>query len=407
MLRRYIPWQLLQRHLHKKMTSGHRHRPMPFFERKCMLDLFSVKQMISLLHAPIALYGEDGGAIQVLEAVEEEVLVEKEKVPGSSRNFPVLKLEENGLAYALLWNEEERYYLGLGKLRIYDFGEEEVKRYPFCPLGELTAVIVILWKMITGQEIRKQEILAGNITEKTSLQEQLTRDIFNRQEEGVRHRPYSQEVREQECISKGDVEGLRECFEEVYSGQEGILASDMVRQYKNVAISVISVSARSAIAGGLHPELAFSMADAFIFQIEEHLTEPVKIEKATRDAQVEYAAQVRELSYQSGENPFINRVKDYVFCHIHEAVLVRDIAEYMGVSANYLSERFHQVTGMTLKQYIIEEKILSSEKLLKYTDYTLQEISNFCAFSSQSRFSEYFQRKNGMTPAKYRRKYRT
>lgn len=371
-----------------------------------MLDLFTVKQMICLLHAPIALYGEDGRVIQVLEAVEEEVLIEKEKISGSSRDFPVLKLEENGLAYALLWNEEEGYYLGLGKLRIYDFGDEEVKRYPFCSQRELTAVIVILWKMMTRQEIKKQELLARNIVDEIPLQEQMTRDIFYRQEEGVRHNPYSQEVKEQECISKGDVAGLKECFEEVYSGKEGTLASDMVRQYKNVAISVISISARSAIAGGLHPELAFSMADAFIFQIEEHLTEPVKIQKATRDAQVEYAAQVGELLKKSGANPFINQIKDYVFCHIHEAVLVRDIAKYMGVSANYLSERFHQVTGMTLKQYIIEEKLVSSEKLLKYTDYSLQEISNFCAFSSQSRFSEYFQRKNGITPAKYRRKYR-
>ncbi len=62
--------------------------------------------------------------------------------------------------------------------------------------------------------------------------------------------------------------------------------------------------------------------------------------------------------------------------------------------------------GMTLKQYIIEEKIINSEQLLKYTDYTLQEISSYCAFSSQSRFSVYFQRKNGITPARYRKRYR-
>ena len=82
-----------------------------------------------------------------------------------------------------------------------------------------------------------------------------------------------------------------------------------------------------------------------------------------------------------------------------------DFAKYIGVSPNYLSEQFSQSEGITLKQYILDEKIKSSEYMLKYTDYSLQEISSFCAFSSQSRFSAYFQRKNGITPAKYRKKY--
>ena len=91
---------------------------------------------------------------------------------------------------------------------------------------------------------------------------------------------------------------------------------------------------------------------------------------------------------------------------MHENIRVRDIAKSIGVSPNYLSEQFSQSEGITLKQYIIDEKIKSSEYLLKDTDYSLQEISSFCAFSSQSRFSAYFQRRNGITPAKYRKMYR-
>lgn len=370
-----------------------------------MLDLFTVTQMISLLHAPIAMYREDGTLLKALEAVDENALIEAEKICGSFKEFPLLNVEENGITYALLWDGEEECYLGLGKLRIYDFGDEGAKKYPYCPQEELTAIIVILWKMITGQELKKQDILERNIVSGVSIREQLTREIFRRQEEGARHNPYSQEVREQECICRGDVPGLRECFEEVYSGKAGMLASDMVRQQKNLAICAITLSARSAIKGGMHPELAYSMADTFIYQIEEHLTDVIKVQNATREAQVEYARQVSHLQQKFGDDPFLNRIKDYVFCHIHEPLLVRDVADHLGVSPNYLSERFHRDAGMTLKQYIIDEKIISSEKLLKYTDYSLQEISNYCAFSSQSRFSQYFQRKNGITPAKYRKKY--
>ncbi len=370
-----------------------------------MLDLFMVTQMISLIHAPIALYREDGTLFKALEAVDEGALIAPEKICGSYKEFPLLNVEENGVTYALLWCQEENCFLGLGKLRIYDFGDEEAKQYPYCAQEELTAAIVILWKMMTGQELKIRDILERNILSGVSIKEQLTKDIFRRQEEGARHNPYSQELREQECICRGDVPGLRECFEEVYSGQAGTLASDMVRQQKNLAICVITLSARSAIRGGMHPELAYSMADTFIYQIEEHLTDAIKVQNAAREAQVEYARQVGHLQKKFGDDPFLNSIKDYVFCHIHEPLLVRDVAEHMGVSPNYLSDRFHRQAGMTLKQYIIEEKIISSEKLLKYTDYSLQEISNYCAFSSQSRYSEYFQKKNGITPAKYRKKY--
>ena len=114
---------------------------------------------------------------------------------------------------------------------------------------------------------------------------------------------------------------------------------------------------------------------------------------------------VHELREKKDGNPLIDQVRDYVFCHIHEPLKVKDIADYIGVTPNYLSEQFGQSMGITLKQYIIDEKIANSERLLKFTDYSLQEISSYCAFSSQSRFNEYFQRKNGITPAKYRKRY--
>ena len=196
----------------------------------------------------------------------------------------------------------------------------------------------------------------------------------------IHHNPYAQELRELDSIRRGDIAALKKSINETYSGNIGILASDPVRQYKNLAICVITNATRCAIEGGLNPEMAFSMSDSFIRNIEDNMTEPVKIEKATRDAEFEFANAVHDLKGQGNDNPLVMQVRDYVFCHIHDAIRVREIAEFIGVTPNYLSEQFSQAMGMTLKQYIINEKISSSENLLKYTDYSLQEISTFCAF---------------------------
>lgn len=371
-----------------------------------MLDLFVVVQMLKLLHAPICIYNRKGEILKALDETEDRKIIRQEDFEGIGEEllFPYIHVDENGIAYCLMQSGEEEF-VGLGRVHIYGFQDEETRVYPYCEKEEFTAIVLILWKMISGQEMSARRLWEKNTDIGDRILEQVTKGVFEIQEEGRHHIPYSRELREMDSIRRGDIDALKRSMDEVYSGGTGILANDIVRQYKNVAICTISNAARSAIAGGVNAELAFSMSDAFIRNMEENLSDPIKIEQAAREAEYEFANMVHDLYKNQNASPLITQVRDYVSCHIHEPVRVRDIAEHIGVTPNYLSEQFSELMGTTLKQYIIEEKIISSEQLLKYTDYSLQEISSYCAFSSQSRFSEYFQRKNGITPARYRKQY--
>ncbi len=392
-----------------------------------MIDTFVMKQLMKLLHAPICIYDQAGNVVQEFEELEGKKIIEKSdfgqitwkyenedrKILGASNRvlkdalaFPYIHVEENGIAYCVLQTEEKERLIGLGKVRIYQKLDDETRKYPYCDRDAFTTIISMLWKLISGQEVSSRKLWEENTDIGFSLPEEMTKDFFAMHEEGKVHNPYTQELREQDSIRRGDIQALQDSIDEAYSGTIGILAGDEVRQYKNIAICVISCATRSAIAGGINPERAFAMSDTFIRNVEENLNDPIKIEQATREAEFEFARAVQALRIKKSDNPLIDQVRDYVFCHIHEAIRVHDIADYVGVTPNYLSEQFSAEMGMTLKQYIIDEKITSSEQLLKYTDYSLQEISSFCAFSSQSRFSVYFQRKNGITPAKYRKRFR-
>jgi AraC-like DNA-binding protein len=387
-----------------------------------MLDIFSVTQLMKLLGAPICIYSKKGEMIQDLEDTEDRILIEAEdfeqiewkyekkkkagKEAASELALPYIHLEEKGIVYCVMQTEEEEKLLGIGKLRIYSFADEETRPYPYCEKERFTAILLLLWKLLSGQELSGRQLWAENVELGFSVREQMTKEIFERQEEGHYHNPYAQELRERDSIRRGDVDALRRSIDEVYSGAVGTLANDTVRQYKNIAICVISLASRSAIEGGVNPERAFTMSDIFIRNIEENLSDPIKIEQAAREAEFEFARTVHDLREQQNDNPLVEQVRDYIFCHIHEPIRVRDVAEQIGMTPNYLSEQFSESMGVPLKQYIIEEKIISSEQLLKYTDYSIQEISSFCAFSSQSRFSVYFQRKNGITPARYRKRFR-
>ena len=232
--------------------------------------------------------------------------------------------------------------------------------------------------------------------------------MFYRQENYGRHNPREQELRELESITNGDKDALRESISETYEGAIGILAKEPVRHFKNVAIGNITLASRAAINGGLSVENSFSMADSMIQQVEEINSIP-ELEAFKRECQYLYAEAVqdeRERGKADEEkNPLVRKVKDYIFSHLHDRIKVSDMAEELQVNPNYLSSVFNKSENMTIKKYILYEKIRRSQNLLKYSDYNIQEIAFYLGFSSQSHFTRRFQEITGMSPNEYRKNY--
>lgn len=229
--------------------------------------------------------------------------------------------------------------------------------------------------------------------------------LFEMQEEQVLHNPYSQELREQNSIQTGNIEALRVCWEEEYEGSLGRLASDDLRNIKNIAVGVITLSSRSAIKGGVSPELAFSMADGFIRNIEDNIHDDYAVLEAIHSAQMEFAKTVRNLGGVGVYNPIIRRAKDYISRYIHTKISVSEMAKYIGINPDYLSSLFSKTEHKTITDYILDEKLYMCENMLKYSSYTIQEISTYFAFASQSHFTKLFKRKTGITPSMYRKLY--
>lgn len=374
-----------------------------------MADRYLLEQAVPLLGVPVYIFNADGtpadriygrnSSNSSLEGLHDIVIK-------AVKDFPYIEVDNEGIAICSMWDKEEEKYIVTGRVCLYGYYRKDSVYIPYCPEEQFTSIILILWKVLSGEEMGRGILWEKNTPPDKDVIRLLTNNIFSFQEEEAPHNSYTQELREQECIRRGDVDGLRQSIDEVHTGSPGKTSSDQLRSCKNIAVYVINSAARSAIAGGLSHEMAFIMCDTFIRNIEDNIDTQVKTEQAMRDAEFAFAKEVHKINTKGSSNPLIMQVKDYVFGHIHDNILIQDIAKSVGVSPNYLSGQFKLYEGRSLKQYIIDEKIKNSEYLLKYTEYSLQEISSVCAFSSQSRFSEYFQRKNGITPAKYRKKYR-
>ncbi len=238
--------------------------------------------------------------------------------------------------------------------------------------------------------------------------------LFRNMENGIIHNPYNQEIREYTAVEQGDVEELQRIQKEDYTKWNGILSSDPVRHEINIGIVVTTLARSAAARGGVSPEACYSLSDATIQEMEE-CKDIATIRQIYRTSELRYAMMVKErknllkaasysASTRSG-NPHINHCKDYVFSHLHDRLSVKNIAAAIGLEPNYLSALFHRHEGITLKSYIINEKINLARNMLVYSSYSFIEIANYLGFSSQSHLGEQFRRITGTTMQQYRDRY--
>ena len=292
-------------------------------------------------------------------------------------------------------------------IRRHQISENVGFRLAYCDMKIFGSSILMIHHFLTGEELSLNELWRKNELEENDISGALasvSNVIFGRQEYEIPHNPYDQEVRELDSIRRGDIEMLRQSLGETYRGEVGRLSRNQVRQAKNIAICVITLASRAAIAGGMIPEKAFAMVDGYILQIEE-MNNEVKIDAMMRQAEYDFAQEVAGIQEKKQRNELIERAKNYFFQNLHREIVIGNIAHEIGVNTSYLSDLFHKVEGVTIQHYIQKEKIRLAENMLRYSEYAVKEIANYLSFCSQSYFGQVFKEHTGMSPMQYRKKY--
>lgn len=225
------------------------------------------------------------------------------------------------------------------------------------------------------------------------------------QEVSLLHNPYDQEIRELSSIQNGDVDQLSKSWDEDYIGRVGILAKDTLRHCKNLGIVLVTIAARAAIAGGVISEIAFSLSDSYINKIEEAQNPEAAIALG-RQAEYQYTLLVKEqkdarektAAQKASHVPDsrISRCKDYIFSHLHGKISTSEIAGALYMNASYLSELFKKKEGITISEYILQEKLKLVKNMLIYSRYSYIEIANYLGFTSQSYLGSKFKKATGI-----------
>lgn len=101
----------------------------------------------------------------------------------------------------------------------------------------------------------------------------------------------------------------------------------------------------------------------------------------------------------------IKDVMDYVHTHLSEDIKLSDIGHAFYLNSSYISQRFKHYTGLTLREYIIDQRIVLAKTLL-LQGMSVTEACEQSGFNDYSNFIRTFTKNTGISPGKYQKSTR-
>jgi AraC-like DNA-binding protein len=205
------------------------------------------------------------------------------------------------------------------------------------------------------------------------------------------------------CVEHGRTEDIQAMFRSPTTGRAGAMATDVLRQQKNLIICTATLVTRAAIRGGLDRETAFALSDMYI-QKAELMADVLDLTRLNAQMVLDFTKRVEAEKCGSGHSELVRKVRDHVLSHIETCVTTDTLAKLCGMNRTYLCKLFAEETGMTVSQYVTGIKMEEAKRLMDLTPKTIAEIAAYLGYSSQSQFQRVFNKYAGITPGEYRKK---
>ncbi len=101
-------------------------------------------------------------------------------------------------------------------------------------------------------------------------------------------------------------------------------------------------------------------------------------------------------------NEVIEYLVQYILHHYNDDLDLDFLSRFSGISKYYLSRVFHEYTGFSPNEYIIQTRMEHSRFLLTNTDLPIKRIGQMVGLENEAYFSRLFKSRNGVSPINYR-----
>src|SRR5437867_12506089 len=85
-----------------------------------------------------------------------------------------------------------------------------------------------------------------------------------------------------------------------------------------------------------------------------------------------------------------------------QEITVEAVTQELGYTRQYVSGRFHRITGRLLSHVLKEKRLEKAARLLKSGNMRISQIARRCGFDSENYFRQQFRERFGMSPRQFR-----
>lgn len=101
----------------------------------------------------------------------------------------------------------------------------------------------------------------------------------------------------------------------------------------------------------------------------------------------------------------VDKVKNYIADHMYDEISRDDLANCVHINSSYLSRLFKKEVGISLTDFIVQERMKTARDLLIYSDEMVSNIAKSFHYTNFSHFSKMFRKHYGMNPQDYRKQF--
>lgn len=281
-----------------------------------------------------------------------------------------------------------------------------LNKYPF---PNFLSLLAYLSFSINNEEINIEEHFSFN-------NEEINEDVANKasseqvkQEISVTHGTYFFEKQMLDYVKEGNIDRLKKFLFDAIGKMkinEGKVAETPLRQSKNIFIGLVNAVGKfAAVPAGLPIEETYFLIDTYTQQCER-LNDIQAINILRFNMLIDFTNRIHQITITNNVSKDVELIIDYIDNHIQEKILICNIADGINRSKTYITNKFKDEVGLTINEYILKRKLTISKNLLRHTDMTLMDISEYFSFSSQAYYQNCFKKEFGITPSNYRKQKR-
>ncbi|MGT2800182.1 helix-turn-helix domain-containing protein [Streptococcus marmotae] len=275
--------------------------------------------------------------------------------------------------------------------------ENYLKNIPVTPILSLLQNGMMLHYTLTKEKIALHQILAENRSEE--------KIPSHHSENSPNHSAWLIESQIMQLVEEGNSNFREKLSELSLNRNVGHLSNnDSLRQVKNMILASVVLVSRAAIRGGLSPAIAYPLSDYYIRSTEkcQTISELTNINNIMMEDFVNRVHQTKESPIK---NKYLLIVRDYIDSHLDKPLSVEELAQLVNYSPYYLTRKFKKEFNIDIIHYIQQARLAYSLDLIRYSQMSIQDISQQLYFSSPSYFSKLFKEYYQCTPNTYRKDY--